>query len=283
MAGTAVASLGLAGAGSHAAGAGVNPRHYVLVHGAWHGAWVWGPVVERLRLAGHSASTPTLAGLGERAHRLNPDIGLATHVQDVVAHLEMEDLRDVVLVGHSYAGMVIAGVLAAQPERIRAAVFLDAFMPAVGEALVDYVPPQARQQYRQLQQRRQPAPVPARETLGRRWGLNDAAMLDWVVRRLRPQPTLTFVEPNRGALMQSGIHYTYIQCTQNPSPHFLVTAEQARKDPRWRSLTIDTHHNAMLLAPDVLSNVLMVCPGAMDLPASRGVAGYADSGRVGRQ
>ena len=83
---------------------------YLLIHGAWHGGWCWKHVARLLRTAGHEVFTPTLTGLGERAHLLNPDVGLDTHVQDVLGVLEYEDVRDVVLVGHSYGGMVIAGV-----------------------------------------------------------------------------------------------------------------------------------------------------------------------------
>ena len=83
---------------------------YVLVHGAWHGGWCWGRVTPLLRAAGHVVYTPTLTGLGERAHLLSPAIDLGTHVEDVVRVLHYEDLSDVVLVGHSYGGMVITGV-----------------------------------------------------------------------------------------------------------------------------------------------------------------------------
>src|SRR5437763_6310667 len=100
---------------------------YVLVHGAWHGGWCWQRVTPLLRAAGHEVYTPTLTGLGERAHLGTPDVGLATHVEDIVTMLEYEDLTDVVLVGHSYAGMVITGVAHAVPSRLTHLVYLDAF------------------------------------------------------------------------------------------------------------------------------------------------------------
>src|SRR3984957_17388198 len=101
---------------------------YVLVHGAWHGGWCWGRVAERLRAAGHRVFTPTLTGLGDRAHLIAPHVGLATHVEDVIATLEMEDLSDVVLVGHSFGCAVIGGVADARADRIRRLVFLDALL-----------------------------------------------------------------------------------------------------------------------------------------------------------
>jgi pimeloyl-ACP methyl ester carboxylesterase len=102
-------------------------------------------VTPLLRAAGHEVFTPTLTGLGERSHLLGPDIDLDTHVRDVAAVLEYEDLHDVVLVGHSSGGMVIAGTTAVAAERIGQLVYLDAFLPEDGKALRDYAPvPPAR-------------------------------------------------------------------------------------------------------------------------------------------
>ena len=108
---------------------------YVLVHGAWHGGWCW----ERLReqLPGARVYTPTLTGLGERADLLSPAVSLRNHIDDVVQVLEGEDLRDVVLVGHSYAGMVVTGVAARVPDRLARLVYLDAVVPKDGQSLFD--------------------------------------------------------------------------------------------------------------------------------------------------
>ena len=102
---------------------------FVLVHGARHGGWCWQRVARLLRAAGHDVYTPTLTGLGERAHLLSPAIGLDTHIKDILGVLFYEDLRDVVLVGHSSAGMVITGVAEQTAERLRHLVYLDAFVP----------------------------------------------------------------------------------------------------------------------------------------------------------
>jgi pimeloyl-ACP methyl ester carboxylesterase len=110
---------------------------FVLVHGAWHGGWCWSAVAERLRGAGHRVYTPTLTGLGERAHLFGGHINLTTHITDVVNTLEYEDLRDVVLCGHSYGGCVISGVVERAFDRIAALVFLDAFIPDDGQAMAD--------------------------------------------------------------------------------------------------------------------------------------------------
>ena len=116
---------------------------YVLIAGAWHGGWVWRQVAAGLRAIGHEVTAPTLTGLGERRH-IGENVDLDTHIEDVIAHIEMEGLTNVTLVGWSYGGMVITGVLARIPEKIKAMIYLDAFVPANGKALVDYVPPATR-------------------------------------------------------------------------------------------------------------------------------------------
>ena len=102
---------------------------FVLVHGAWHGGWCWGPLELALRGGGHDVTSPTLTGLGERSHLASPDIVPDTHVLDIVNHIKWEDLEDVILVGHSYGGVIITGVAGRLPERIRALVYLDAIVP----------------------------------------------------------------------------------------------------------------------------------------------------------
>ena len=109
----------------------------VLVHGAWGGGWVWRRVLTPLREAGFEVHTVTLTGDGERAHLRRPDIDLHTHIADVIGLVEMEELENVVLVGHSYGGMVVTGVMDRIPERIRHVVFLDAAVPQDGQSLWD--------------------------------------------------------------------------------------------------------------------------------------------------
>ncbi len=116
-------------------------KTFLLVHGAWHGGWAWVRVADRLRARGHRVFTPTLTGLGERAHLLHPGIDLSLHVADVLGVIKCERLTDFVLVGHSYGGCVISGVAEAVPDAIRSIVFLDAFIPDNSDATVDLVQP----------------------------------------------------------------------------------------------------------------------------------------------
>ena len=110
---------------------------FVLVHGAWAGGWYWKRVRPLLTAAGHDVFTPTLTGLGERAHLATPDIGLETHIRDVLGVLTYEDLSDVVLVGHSCGGIVITGVAERAPGRLAHLVYLDAYVPADGQSFLD--------------------------------------------------------------------------------------------------------------------------------------------------
>src|SRR5215471_17762390 len=117
---------------------------YVLVHGAWHGGWCWRKVRDALERSGAEVYTPTLTGLGERAHLASKDIGLDTHVADVLGVLEGEDLSEVVLVGHSYSGMVVTAVADRAADRVARLVYLDAVVPNDGQCLYDRAPPQVR-------------------------------------------------------------------------------------------------------------------------------------------
>ncbi len=114
-------------------------RTYVFVHGAWGGGWDWRVVDSLLTLRGHRVARASLTGLGERVHLASPNIGLATHIDDVVNAILWDGLRDVILVGHSYGGMVVTGVADRIPERIRRVVYLDAFLPQSGETALDLV------------------------------------------------------------------------------------------------------------------------------------------------
>src|SRR5260221_2335064 len=113
---------------------------YVLIHGAWHGSWCWARVRRLLAAGAHRVFTPTLTGVGERSHLLSRDVGLDTHVADVANLMIWENLRDVVLVGHSYSGFVARHVADRMPDRIRSLIYLDAFVPGNGKTPFAYLP-----------------------------------------------------------------------------------------------------------------------------------------------
>jgi pimeloyl-ACP methyl ester carboxylesterase len=125
---------------------------YVLVHGGWDGGWSWKAVAQELQAAGHEVYRPTLTGSGERAHLASPEIGLETHILDVVNVLCYEDLCDVLLVGISYGGMIITGAAERVPERIAHLIYLDAFVPQDGESVLDLLGPEIAAPFEQAAQ-----------------------------------------------------------------------------------------------------------------------------------
>ncbi len=240
---------------------------FVLVHGAWHGGWCWRKVTPLLRAAGHEVYTPTLTGLGERVHLASPEIGLSTHIQDVVNVLEYEDLREVVLVGHSYGGMVIAGVADRAAERLAHLVYLDAFVPADGQALVDLIGQEGRQ-YLEARVRtegdgwRLPsiAPVAWEVVLRENWAITNEADARWMVERLGPQPFKTFTEPVRCTnATAAALRRTFIRCTGDPPDRtFSGVAEEARRpNSGWRYREVATCHDAMVTKPQELADLFL--------------------------
>jgi pimeloyl-ACP methyl ester carboxylesterase len=231
---------------------------YLLVHGAWHGGWCWKRVTRLLRVAGHEVFTPTLTGLGERDHLMSPDIGLDTHIQDVVGVLEYEDLRDVILVGHSYSGMVVTGVVDRIPERIAQLVYLDAFVPEDGKALIDYQPPETAELFREKTRTegegyKLPAVIPP-EALG----ITDQADLAWVRPRVNPHPLKTKLDPVHLTNPRAArVPRTFIWCNDPANGPFEQFARRARGDKSWRYVELAAGHDAMITAPEKLSELLL--------------------------
>lgn len=224
-------------------------RHYVLVHGAWHGAWAWSEAAPLIRQAGHSVSAPTLSGLGERSHVAAGTSGLSVHVQDIVSHLQMEDLRDVILVGHSYAGCVVSGVLAAKTGRITHAIYPDAFVPMQGQAMANFVPPPVRADFARLAAQNATVPFPPPNSWAERWGLSTPALLAYAQERMTPQAALSFTQQVQGDPMAEAVRRTYLKCTANPNPGFKTIAANIQKDTRFKYAEVDGHHNVMLIDP----------------------------------
>jgi len=227
---------------------------FVLVHGAWHGGWVWQRVAPALRAAGHEVHAPTLTGVSDRAHLLSPAVGLGTHVQDVVALIEAYDLRDVTLVGHSYAGQVVTGVADRIPGRIGRRVYLDAFAGDDGEAAIDLLPQTVAGHYRESVA----GPgfgwlIPVRSLTV--LGVTEDADLAWLTPRLTPHPWLTYTEPLRLAGDHETVPAAFIECTDWMrvfQPH----AERAAARG-WPVHQIATGHEAMVTAPAELAEVLL--------------------------
>jgi len=236
---------------------------FVLVHGAWYGGWCWRKLTPLLAQAGCAVHTPTLTGLGERAHLAVGETSLQTHVQDLQAVLQMHDLRDVILVGHSYGGMVTSLVAERERARIRQLVYLDAFVPEDGTRVVDYLLPQERREaiVKIGTETGFVPPVPATAL-----GVSDAADLAWINARVVRQPFSTFNEPVRlTAPAGAGLPRAYIACVEPASGSFGQFAAKLRNDPGWQFKELRTGHNAMVTAPQALATALleMAQPGRL--------------------
>jgi pimeloyl-ACP methyl ester carboxylesterase len=237
--------------------------NFVLVHGAWHGGWCYRDTAKILRAAGHEVFTPTHSGVGERFHQSSEAITLETHIRDVCGTIEFEELSDVILCGHSYGGMVITGVADRMADRIKALVYLDAFVPQHGDSLngllVKALPPEvwpmfvngfrdaARAEHCGLMQA-----IPA-EVFNIRED-NRA----WVNRRCRPQALATFESP---VLLNGDIakvkHRRYILADGwDPSP-FRYFAAQCEKDPAWKVTKLPCSHDVMVDMPRELAAELL--------------------------
>ena len=242
--------------------------HFVLVHGAWHGAWCWRDVTEALIRQGHRAHAVTLTGVGERAHLLKPDITLQTHIQDVMSAIEHEEMHNVILAVHSYAGMIGTGVADRMTDRLSHLVYVDAVVPKPGEAWGG-THSRATQESRLKAAEASPfyAFLPPGASL---FGL-DGQQADWVNRRQTPHPAKPYTEPLDFSVERvASLPRTFVSCTQ-PT---LATIDAIRPrvtdprfwDGRWlpgsRVIEMATGHDPMVSDPQGLTQILMTCAGA---------------------
>jgi len=230
-------------------------RTFVLVHGAWHGGWCWRRVADRLTAAGHRVFTPTLTGLGERQHLMSASITLDTHVQDVCNLIRFEELSDVCLVGHSYAGMVISRVAEEMEDRISSFVFLDAFVPEDGETPLDLVSSQVQEGIRAAIARGEitRAAPPAAY-----FKVQAPADVAWIDSMMTPQPN--GVWPDK-------IHLTgardriakraYVRAGLYPSVSFDAAMEKQSKRDGWRVMSMAGGHDLMVDCPEELANLFI--------------------------
>ncbi|MGL4188173.1 MAG: alpha/beta fold hydrolase [Sphaerotilus sulfidivorans] len=233
----------------------------VLIHGAWHGAWCWRRVLPGLRAAGHSAHAVTLTGVGERAHLLRPDLRLRDHIADVLGLIDAEELGDdLVLVGHSYGGLVMTGVadaLLARGLKPRHLVYVDAVTPHPGESWSSqHAPETVRARVEAAAQRPDGAMPPPDAAV---FGL-DGADRDWVNRRQTPQPAGVYQDRlDFDAARIATLPRTFIDCTAPALPTIAVMRERVRREPGWQVLELATGHDPMISAPEALVTLLLDC------------------------
>jgi len=231
---------------------------FVLVHGSMHGGWCWQRVTPHLRAAGHEVHTPTLSGLGDRAHEAHPEIDLETHIADVLAVLGPADTAPVILVGHSYATMVVTGAADHAPRRVAHLVYLDGPIPTDGDALLDFFPPEGRAaRYAHVEDQGDGWRLLPPEDLSG-FGLIDEHDVAWVRPLLTPQPFKTMTVPLR---RQRGREYagavTVITCAGAPAAAWRNDATARAHREGWCFRELATGHDAMITAPELLADVLL--------------------------
>lgn len=226
----------------------------VLVHGAWSGAWSWQDTARILRGRGHEVYAPTLTGLADRAHIAPQTVSLATHVADVTGLLRFEDLRDVLLVGHSYGGMVITGAADLEIDRVAGMIYLDAFVPRSGQSLWDIVGREGREAQRRAAEaydgghslpRPTPSPAMSQDFVDR-WGP-----------LFTPQPVKTLAEPFVSVRRQPvWPPRHYFLCTRYKGSVFHRIADQVRGAPGWGYGELDALHDVLRTEPEMTAEAI---------------------------
>jgi pimeloyl-ACP methyl ester carboxylesterase len=246
----------------------MSERVYVLVHPAWFGGWCWRKVGTLLRAAGHRVYSPTLTGLGERAHLASPEVGLSTHIDDVVNTLVFEDLDTVVLVGNSSSGAVITGVADGAPERVALVVYLDAFVPSDGQSILDLIPPERREVMEALVESEGDgwalprfAEAPWDQFVPEVWDVTDDVDLRWVLPRLRPTPFRHFSEPLHVERGGDSPRRAYVRCRGWPHPVFDRYAAHAGSSADWDLYELHSSHLPYVTAPTVVTELLVELAG----------------------
>jgi pimeloyl-ACP methyl ester carboxylesterase len=229
-------------------------KTFVLVHGAWHGGWCWCRVADRLRRLGHAVFTPTLTGLGERAHLLSPAVDLDTHITDIVNVIRYEGLREVVLVGHSYGGFVVSGVAEQEEGNVASLVLLDAFLPEDGDSMATIGTPATREAIAAAITRGESVLSP-RSAAAFHVNEGDRA---WVDRLCGPHPLGTFTQPLKlsGARERIG-RKLYIRASAYPNPVFDAHAAKLKARDGWQATEVPCGHDVMVDMPDRLAEILL--------------------------
>ncbi|NLZ18476.1 MAG: alpha/beta hydrolase [Desulfobulbaceae bacterium] len=223
---------------------------FVLVHGAFQGAWVWQKVSILLQEQGHIVHTPTLTNCGYLFTKNRVDIDLGSYIADISRYLEFEDINDCVLAGHSYSGMICGAVMMQLPQRIRQMVFIDAMIPESGCSFADI----AGEPFQQMLQRNrmehdQVKPWPV-EVFG--VGPDDAP---WFTTRLRPFPLQAFHSPFPGDFDPTILPASLITCTKTASPFIRAMAAKAARYS-WPVDVLDSGHCPMVTNPEDLAAIL---------------------------
>ena len=233
-----------------------NKPHFLLIHGAWHGGWVWNEISEILRYQRYSVSTPTLTGLGEKKHLLSSKITIETFIEDVVNHIIFENLNNIILVGHSFAGSVISGVADRLKDRIQKLIYFDAMILIDGQKPFDITPKETVEQRIELAKKfgnNISIPAPSADAFGV-FDIKKSLLLE---EKLTPHPLSAFqsklILKNE---VGNGIPLSYIFCTK-PIYKSLESSREVVRKMKWPIFDLNAGHDAMLTHPKETLNLLM--------------------------
>jgi pimeloyl-ACP methyl ester carboxylesterase len=229
-----------------------SPKTFLVCHGAWSAGWAWKKMHPLMQAAGHRLVTPTYTGLGERAHLAHRGIDLNSHIEDVLAVIRYEDLRDIVLIGHSYGGMVATGVADRARDKVSRLIYIDAFVPRDGQSLLD-LNEVARPRMQELAKTGEGWRVPPNPTPSD----TSPADVEWLSARRVDMPIKCF-ETN--LKLQGGpltLPRSYIYATRiTPADTFGPFARETKSDPAWNYHEIDASHSPNVTAPEALMALL---------------------------
>lgn len=237
-----------------------SPHNYVLAHGSWHGGWCWQPVAERLREAGHQVFTPSFTGLGDRSHLLSEDITIDTFIEDLIQVIEAESLDDVILVGHSFAGVAITGVADRLASRLAHLVYFDAVvLPNGAHSFSNYPPNEVESRIAAAGKATGGLAVPVPDPLPAAWGLDEGSKIyEWVRSQLTPHPLRSYTTALRlNHAIGNGVPKTYIHCTQPSMSLLKASRELVQSQDGWNWVELAAGHEAHITHPEMIAKLLL--------------------------
>ena len=232
---------------------------FVLVHGAWHGAWCWRRVIDILRSAGHTVFGPTLTGFGERVHLTRPGLTIEDFATDIVNVIAAEELKDIILVGHSFGGNIVSAVADRVPEQLKHLVYIDTLVLRNGENGFSPLDPVTVAQRIALAEKTSGGltiPPPSPQV----FGVSEPADADWLRRQLTPLPLNCYQVPiHLKHPLGNGVKKTYIACTNPVYEPAVRTHDWVKSQSEWQYLELSTSHDAMITDPQGLAEMLTAC------------------------
>ena len=233
-----------------------KPKTFVLVHGAWYGGWCWDKVAQGLRAQGHCVTTPTCPGVGELAHLLSKDISLTTYITSITNHILYENVRDVILVGSGFGGVVISGVADRIPHLIKSLVYVDAMVLDSGSSVFESQPAAiTKKRMEQVESAGKGIAIPTPPASS--YGFLDQETLAWMRPRMTPHPVGTYQEKLvLNNPLGNGRPRIYVDCIASPFEPLVEVKKSLKQQAGWQWVELNTHHDPMITEPRMLSDFL---------------------------